>query len=113
MRLFCLLFLVPFVSIAQPEMKTLSYSIEIEAPIEKVYSVVIDKEHFKTWTSLFGAESTFDGQWEKDETIKVPEVPRMDNLEVKEKEEKQDANEADSEIEKPVDGTEDETSPGA
>lgn len=45
------------------------------------------------------------------EPVKVPEVPRVDDIKVNE--EKKDANEADSENEKPVDGTSDETDPGA
>ncbi len=48
----------------------------------------------------------------EDEPVKVPEVPRVDDIKVN-KEEKQDANEADSENEKPVDGATDETDPGA
>lgn len=70
MKLFYVLLLIPFISLAQPEMKTLSYSIEIEAPIEKVYAAVTEKSNFETWTSLFGEESTYEGDWIKGETMR-------------------------------------------
>lgn len=57
-------------------------------------------------------EATEDAVIVEEEPIKVPEVPRVDDIKV-EKEEKKDTDEADSKTEKPLDESSDETSPGA
>lgn len=52
----------------------------------------------------------------EEEPVKVPGVPRVDDIKVNQgekQEEKNDADETDAKVEKPVDGTEDETNPGA
>ena len=51
-------------------MKKLKFEIEIQAPIENVYSTMLDKKHFTEWISPFHAAAYFEGSWEKDANIK-------------------------------------------
>ena len=53
----------------ESSMKPLNYKIDIKAPAEKVYSTMIDKEHFKDWVSEFVPNSYFEGGWNKGDTL--------------------------------------------
>ncbi len=51
-------------------MKRLHYSVKINAPKEKVWHVMLDKEGFKKWTSVFAEGSYYEGKWQESERIK-------------------------------------------
>lgn len=44
-------------------MITLEYSIEIDAPRERVWDTMLADETYRQWTALFGAGSHFNGDW--------------------------------------------------
>jgi uncharacterized protein YndB with AHSA1/START domain len=52
---------------AEKEVKlvTLNFSIDIKAPVEKVYQTMLDAEGYKQWTAAFNSSSHFIGSWEK------------------------------------------------
>lgn len=50
-------------------MITVNYSIEINAPVSKVYETMLDKPTYEIWTSEFEPTSTFEGSWEKGSRI--------------------------------------------
>ncbi len=51
-------------------MKTLQYSIKINAPKEKVWDKMFDKETYKIWTETFSPGSYFEGSWDEGSKIK-------------------------------------------
>lgn len=51
-------------------MKTLDFTIEINAPKEKVWEVMLQPETYKEWTSAFTEGSYYEGSWEKGSEIK-------------------------------------------
>ncbi|WP_158858903.1 SRPBCC family protein [Lunatibacter salilacus] len=49
-------------------MKRKQYKVEINAPAEKTYDVMLglsEKSTYDQWTSIFSPTSTFEGSWEK------------------------------------------------
>lgn len=50
--------------------RTIDWSININASPEKVYSVMLDQNHYREWTSEFNPTSHYIGSWEKGKTIK-------------------------------------------
>jgi uncharacterized protein YndB with AHSA1/START domain len=46
-------------------MGNLHYTIDIEAPKEKVWQVMFDDETYREWTEAFHVGSYFEGNWEK------------------------------------------------
>ena len=48
----------------------LHYSIEIEAPREKVWHTMLDSETYKQWTSAFGEGNYYEGSWDEGAEIK-------------------------------------------
>ena len=50
---------------AQTNLKTLNFSVSINAPVEKVYETMLGDEGYRQWTSVFNATSHFVGSWEK------------------------------------------------
>jgi hypothetical protein len=51
-------------------MMKLHYSIEIEAPREKVWHTMLDPETYKQWTSAFGEGNYYEGSWDEGAEIK-------------------------------------------
>ena len=51
------------------EMEKLHFEILINAPVEKVYSAMLDEEHYQEWTAEFNPTSHFKGSWEKGSKI--------------------------------------------
>ena len=47
----------------------MTFQIEISAPVAKVYSTMIDPNHYKTWTAVFNETSNYKGSWDKGSTI--------------------------------------------
>lgn len=43
----------------------MTFEIEIPATVDKVYTTMIDPEHYKTWTKVFNETSHFKGSWAK------------------------------------------------
>lgn len=53
-------------------MKTLTYTINIDAPAGKVYNIMLgldNKKTYEAWTALFNPTSTYEGNWEKGSKI--------------------------------------------
>lgn len=46
-------------------MQKLHFSIHINAPREKVWHAMLDKEPYAEWTSVFGPGGSFTGDWSK------------------------------------------------
>lgn len=44
-------------------MKRLEFSIEINAPVEKVRNMMLDEEGYKTWSAVFNPGSRYEGDW--------------------------------------------------
>ncbi len=45
--------------------KTLHYSVTINASKEKVWNTMIDSKKYNQWAKAFSADSQFDGQWKQ------------------------------------------------
>jgi uncharacterized protein YndB with AHSA1/START domain len=50
-------------------LERLHFEILIHAPVEKVYSTMIDDKHYRTWTAVFNPTSHYKGSWEKGSKI--------------------------------------------
>lgn len=50
-------------------MEKVNYTIAINAKAEKVYRTMIEKASYQKWTAAFNASSTFEGSWNKSDTI--------------------------------------------
>jgi uncharacterized protein YndB with AHSA1/START domain len=50
-------------------LEKLTFEIRIQAPVDKVYSTMLDPEHYRAWTSIFNPRSSFKGSWERDSKI--------------------------------------------
>ena len=50
-------------------MKKVHFQIEINCPKEKVFSIMLDKEHYREWTALFNPTSHYEGTWEEGSKI--------------------------------------------
>ena len=55
--------------IEQSRFQQLKFFVNINAPVEKVYSTVIDSVGFSDWTSLFSPISYFKGDWSEGSKI--------------------------------------------
>lgn len=51
------------------KMDTLNFDIQINAPVEKVYRTMLDKNTFKEWTAEFSPGSHYQGSWEEGSKI--------------------------------------------
>ena len=51
-------------------MKRLHFAIDINAPKEKVWSAMLDKDSYQKWTEAFGAGSSYEGKWKKGSKIR-------------------------------------------
>jgi hypothetical protein len=54
----------------EEDMKTMHFSVSINAPKEKVAKMMLDHESYKTWTAEFYPGSYYEGSWKKGEKIK-------------------------------------------
>ncbi|MDA9129043.1 hypothetical protein N9J72_01030 [Candidatus Gracilibacteria bacterium] len=50
-------------------MKTLSYSVEVEAPVESLWKCIVDQEKYKIWIKAFSENSYMKGKWGLGETV--------------------------------------------
>lgn len=50
-------------------MQRLSYQINIQAPVTKVFDRMLGRETYRQWTSEFNPSSDFEGSWEKGSKI--------------------------------------------
>jgi uncharacterized protein YndB with AHSA1/START domain len=50
-------------------MHPLQYHIDINAPVSKVFQLMIDDNAYRLWTSVFCGTSYFEGQWKKGEKM--------------------------------------------
>ena len=51
-------------------METLTFEIEIVAPVQTVWSTMLDEDTYRQWTSTFHEGSYYTGGWEKGDTIR-------------------------------------------
>lgn len=51
-------------------MKKVTYEVKIQCPKEKVFSVMLDQEHYRAWTAVFAPGSRYEGKWEEGSNIK-------------------------------------------
>ncbi|MEL7835135.1 SRPBCC domain-containing protein [Fodinibius sp. Rm-B-1B1-1] len=51
-------------------MKKLHYSIDINAPKEKVWNTMLGKETYGKWTEVFASGSHYEGSWEEGSKIR-------------------------------------------
>lgn len=51
-------------------MKTLNFSITINAPVQKVYKTMLALDTYKEWTTAFEPTSYYEGDWTEGSTIK-------------------------------------------
>ncbi len=54
---------------SQGNLEKLRFDISINAPVEKVYDMMLDGRHYSEWTAEFCPTSYFEGSWEKDAKI--------------------------------------------
>lgn len=50
-------------------LEKLHFEIDIAAPVDKVYTTMLDEHHYKTWTAVFNSSSHFKGSWQKGSKI--------------------------------------------
>jgi uncharacterized protein YndB with AHSA1/START domain len=46
-------------------MKTLNYSIKIDAPKQKVWNTMLEKDSYKKWAQAFSPDSQYEGEWKQ------------------------------------------------
>ncbi len=51
-------------------MEKLTFTIDINAPRNKVWSIMLDKPTYEQWTKTFHEGSTYEGNWEEGSEIK-------------------------------------------
>jgi ligand-binding SRPBCC domain-containing protein len=51
-------------------MKTLHFAIAVNAPKEKVWDAMLNRESYQVWTAEFAEGSYYEGSWNKGERIK-------------------------------------------
>jgi uncharacterized protein YndB with AHSA1/START domain len=51
-------------------METLEFEIEIVAPVQTVWSTMLDEDSYRQWTSSFSEGSYYTGDWERGSTIR-------------------------------------------
>ncbi|HNR08941.1 MAG TPA: SRPBCC family protein [Saprospiraceae bacterium] len=49
--------------------ETMQFEVKIQAPVEKVYSNMLDDIQYRAWTSVFNPTSHYKGSWEKGSKI--------------------------------------------
>jgi uncharacterized protein YndB with AHSA1/START domain len=50
-------------------MEKMQFKIQINAPVSKVFEVMLGKDTFKLWTAVFNPSSDFEGEWKKGSKI--------------------------------------------
>lgn len=51
-------------------MKTLHFAIDIQAPRERVWDLMLGQDSYRQWTSAFGEGSYYEGSWDKGQRIR-------------------------------------------
>jgi uncharacterized protein YndB with AHSA1/START domain len=51
-------------------MKNLRFSVDVDAPVDRVWHVMLDLETYRQWTGVFHAGSTYEGGWGEGEEIR-------------------------------------------
>lgn len=51
-------------------MKKVTYEVKIKCPKEKVFSMMLDEQHYREWTAVFAPGSRYEGKWEEGSHIK-------------------------------------------
>jgi uncharacterized protein YndB with AHSA1/START domain len=50
--------------------KRIQFTATIDAPVERVFTLMIDPEAYRRWTAVFSEGSYFEGSWRKGERIR-------------------------------------------
>jgi hypothetical protein len=53
-----------------PAVKRLRFTTIIEAPVSRVYALMIEPESYRNWTSAFAEGSTYEGSWAQGQQIR-------------------------------------------
>lgn len=56
--------------LANSKVEQLNFSIQINAPVEKVWRTMLNQDSYREWTSAFSEGSYFEGSWEQGDTIR-------------------------------------------
>lgn len=51
-------------------MQKLTFSVDVDAPVSHVWSVMLDRETYEEWAAAFYEGSTYDGGWNEGDTIR-------------------------------------------
>lgn len=51
-------------------MKQLRFSVDVDAPAQQVWNVMLDKESYREWTRSFNEGSTYEGGWNEADEIR-------------------------------------------
>ena len=51
-------------------MKQLRFSVDVDAPAQQVWNVMLDKESYREWTRSFNEGSTYEGGWNEGDEIR-------------------------------------------
>jgi len=51
-------------------MKNLRFSVDIDAPVDRVWRVMLDLETYRQWSGAFNPGSTYEGGWGKGDEIR-------------------------------------------
>ena len=51
-------------------MKRVQYQIEIDCPRNRVFPIMLDKEHYREWTASFNPTSHYEGSWQEGNHIR-------------------------------------------
>lgn len=54
---------------SQGKLEPIHFEIAINAPVEKVYTTMLDEQGYRQWTTPFNASSSYKGSWEKGSKI--------------------------------------------
>jgi len=53
-----------------PAVKRLQFTTIIEAPVSRVYALMIEPGSYRNWTSAFTEGSTYEGSWDQGQQIR-------------------------------------------
>ena len=53
-----------------PALKRLQWSVDVAAPVSRVYQMLVGPESYRQWTSAFGEGLYFEGSWRQGERIR-------------------------------------------
>lgn len=61
-------------------LEKLHFEVLINAPVQKVWDTMLEKETYRQWTAAFDPNSSFEGSWEKGEKMKFVSIESGDGM---------------------------------